>query len=42
MNYVNHQKIINAISTKGLTKDLRNRLSIFNGAKCFSSGIFQN
>ena len=30
------------MSTKGLTKHLINKLSIFNGAKYFSSGIFQN
>ena len=35
-------KKVNAISKKGLTKDLINKFSIFNGAKCFSSGIFQN
>ena len=28
--------------TKGLTKDLINKLSILNTAKYFSSGIFQN
>ena len=27
---------------KGLTNDLINNFSILNGAKCFSSGIFQN
>ena len=31
-----------AISTKGLTTDLINKFSILNGAKYFSSGIFQN
>ena len=31
-----------AISTKGLTKDLINKLSILSGAKCFSSGKFQS
>ena len=25
-----------------MTKDLENKISILNGAKCFSSGIFQN
>ena len=30
------------ISIKGLTKDLINKFSILNGAKYFSSGIFQN
>ena len=33
---------IKAISAKGLTKDLINAFSIFNGAKYFSSGLFQN
>ena len=35
-------KKVKAISTKGLTKDLINKCSILNGAKYFSSGIFQN
>ena len=35
-------KKVKAISTKGLTKDLINKFSIFNGTKYFSSGIFQN
>ena len=35
-------KKVKAISTKGLTKDLISRFSILNGAKNFSSGIFQN
>ena len=30
------------MSTKGLPKHLINKFSIFNGAKYFSSGIFQN
>ena len=30
------------MSTKKLTKDLINKLSILNGAKFISSGIFQN
>ena len=30
------------LSKKGLTKDLINKFSILNGAKYFSSGIFQN
>ena len=30
------------ISTKGLTKDLKNKFSIPNGTKYFSLGIFQN
>ena len=33
---------VKAISTKGLTKDLINKFSIVNGAKYFSSVIFQN
>ena len=33
---------MNAVSTKGLTKDLIDKFSILYGAKCFSSGIFQN
>ena len=33
---------VKAISTKGLTKDLINIFSILNGAKYFSSEIFQN
>ena len=33
---------IKAISTKGLTKYLINEYKILNGAKYFSSGIFQN
>ena len=32
---------VKAISTKGLTKDLINKFSILNGAKCFYSGILQ-
>ena len=35
-------KKVKAISAKGLTKDLINKFSIFNGAKYFSSRIFQN
>ena len=30
------------ISTKGLTKDLIDKFSIFNGGKYFSWGIFQD
>ena len=30
------------MSTKGLTKDLINKYSILNGAKCFYLGILQN
>ena len=33
---------VKAISTKRLTKGLRNTFSILNEAKYFSSGIFQN
>ena len=33
-------KKVKAISTKGLTKDLINKVSTLNGAKYFSSGIF--
>ena len=36
------EKKIKAISTKGLTKDLIDKFSIVNGAKYFSSGMFQN
>ena len=39
---MNYQKNVKAISTKELTKDLINKSSILNGAKYFSSGIFQN
>ena len=35
-------KKVKEISTKGLTRDLINKISILNGAKYFSSGIFQN
>ena len=35
-------KKVRAISTNGLTKDFINKFSILNGAKYFSSGIFQN
>ena len=35
-------KKVKAISTKGLAKDLINKLSILNGAKYFSLIIFQN
>ena len=35
-------KKVKAISAKGLRKDLINKFSISNGAKYFSSGIFQN
>ena len=33
-------KKVNAISIKGLTKDLIDKFSILNGAKYFSIGIF--
>ena len=33
---------VKVISTKRLTKELINKFDILNGAKCFSSGIFQN
>ena len=35
-------KKVEAISTEGLTKDLIDKFIILNGAKYFSSGIFQN
>ena len=35
-------KKVKAISTEGLTKDLIDKFIILNGAKYFSSGIFQN
>ena len=39
---MNYQKKVKAILTKGLTKDLINGYKIFNGARYFFSGIFQN
>ena len=36
------EKKLKVTSTKGLTKDLMDKFSILNGAKHFSSGIFQN
>ena len=39
---MNCQKKVEAMSTKGLTKDLINKLSILHGAKHFSSEILQN
>ena len=33
---------IKTISTKRLTKDLINKFGILNGAKCFTSGLFEN
>ena len=35
-------KKVKAIATKGLTKNLINKISILHEAKCFSLGIFQN
>ena len=35
-------KKVKAISKKGLTKDLKNQISIVNGAKYFSWGTSQN
>ena len=35
-------KNVKAILTKGLTKDLIDKLSVLNGAKYVSLGIFQN
>ena len=40
--WIKFSKLVKAISTTGLTKDLVNKISILNGAKYFSSGIFQN
>ena len=39
---MNYQKKVKAMSTKRLKKDLVSTFSILNGAKYFSSGIFQN
>ena len=39
---INYQKKVEVVSTKGLAKDLLNKYTILNGAKCFSSGIVQN
>ena len=39
---MNYQQKVKAMSTKRLTKDLVSKFSILNGAKYFSSGIFQN
>ena len=36
------KKVKEKIPTNGLIKDLRNKFSIFNGAKYFSLEIFQN
>ena len=33
---------VKPIPIKGFTKDLINKFSVLNGAKYFSSGIFQN
>ena len=35
-------KKVKAISTKAITKDLINKMSVLNEAKYFFSGIFQN
>ena len=35
-------KKVEAISTKGLTKDLKNEYKILNGARYFSSGMLEN
>ena len=37
--YINHQKKVETVSTKGLVKDLLNKYTILNGAKYFLSGI---
>ena len=47
MNFVENQsnelsEKVTAISTKGLTTDLINKFCVLNGAKDFSSEIFQN
>ena len=39
---MNYQKKVKAMSTKGLIKDLINEHNILNGAKHFSTGIFEN
>ena len=39
---MNCPKKLNQYQKKGLTKNLVNKFSILNGAKLFSSGIFQN
>ena len=39
---MNYQKKVKEISRKGLTKDLISKFRIFNGAKYFPIGIFQN
>ena len=39
---MNYQKKVKAITTKGLRKDLINKVSILNGAKYFSVGIFEH
>ena len=42
MNWLNYYKKVKAISTNGLTNNLREQFSIINKAKFFSLGIFQN
>ena len=37
--YINYQKKVETVSTKGLVKDLLNKYTILNGAKYFLSGI---
>ena len=39
---MNYQKQLKQYQKKGLTKDLIKKLSILNGAICFSSGMVQN
>ena len=38
---MNYQRKFKVISTKGLTKDLADKFTIFNGVKCFSVVMFQ-
>ena len=38
---MNYQKNIRLISTEVIAKDLRNKFSIVNKTKYFSSGVFQ-
>ena len=39
---MNYQKKVEAIPTKGITKDLINKSKVLNSAIYFSSGILQN
>ena len=41
INQINYQKKVKAISTKGLTKDLINKLSILNRANIFLKEYFK-